>query len=1047
MNKKLVPLVGIILGLAALTWLLLFWFVNKAEHAGPFSEQELYRQRVRIGDKPTTPAPSRAVVDPNRAIRLGLGSLGLPDNAQNGDAGDLLITLLNGARGLELVERGSMDNILHELNLSISGLVRAKDAVRVGKLAQADWFLLGTPMAGNGTNFVVIRMVDAKTGVFRDTTVVPADGGPTKLAENLAIFVRKCRAEAAATRIPTYLALGTFRDLSSNNRLADFPTQLRSFLTAAYRFENITLLERDHVDALLLELQLDLAGLSENTETNRGAGMQTAVWLLEGDYQGYSSSPSEIELALRISRVFGRQTTTTLRGPSQSSLFETLKATLDQTMRQQQARVYPTRRSEARTQMARGKELAGFDTSGYSWEPYLQLTRQEARLRQRNAEEAIRAFKSVLLLEPTNREAEVYLGACYCKSVVGRVEEGRQLYQQVLEEPVEDHWSGVAAERLLRSFDWTGATERIAWFSSAEKRTANPKVRAIYHQQTEMAREKMRLDQGAAGQPEGLAEKQLREDIQSYERVLKHSPGVMKPHFGMDDYVDFFRPDKTNGARKLAAFLPQLVLEFQSLAPHLTAAALSCQLETNNPVVAQFRRQLESCRAHPGQLFADWDFWGQARHDVYDWALGHGEPELAVKVMEATSQIAVAGKHIEFDEQDRIALAFAYKAAKQWNQALAVFEALSNVPVVVTRGAGPWGSAFAPVLIAEQTAWCKKQLGASAATDPRAFAMGTNCLCMHTPSTFALDANGLWLAIGAQLVHLDFDLRTNQIICLPKEAVTGITSLLVGTEKIWLGTDGEGLFEFDKTSARITHYTEQDGLMMDVISSLCLSGETLWLGYGVNDGPIGYIGTRAGAGGLGLLDLREHKFRSFIPSLAKGVDVQHGLEVGESANGPTHQPVRSIAVGPENDVWFLARGSPLRRFRPQNNVWETSPELPACSALLADSSHLFVAEFSRYLQPATFGPVGISILNFADKSWTHLGNFGVLPSGMVSAMVLDGGDLWLGCSGYIAKIDLAKKQLLGYSPVTSTTIDQIQIGGGFVWAQFDRHLHRARLPN
>ena len=98
------------------------------------------------------------------------------------------------------------------------------------------------------------------------------------------------------------------------------------------------------------------------------------------------------------------------------------------------------------------------------------------------------------------------------------------------------------------------------------------------------------------------------------------------------------------------------------------------------------------------------------------------------------------------------------------------------------------------------------------------------------------------------------------------------------------------------------------------------------------------------------------------------------------------------------------------------------------------------------MQPPKSGPLGVSILNFADHSWTQLNDFGALPSGMVSALTLEGKYLWVGGSGYIAKIDPVKNELLKFSPIRSTTVDQIQIAGGFLWAQFDRHLHRVKLP-
>ncbi len=88
----------------------------------------------------------------------------------------------------------------------------------------------------------------------------------------------------------------------------------------------------------------------------------------------------------------------------------------------------------------------------------------------------------------------------------------------------------------------------------------------------------------------------------------------------------------------------------------------------------------------------------------------------------------------------------------------------------------------------------------------------------------------------------------------------------------------------------------------------------------------------------------------------------------------------------------------------------------------------------------------MSILNFATKEWRQLDDFHVLPSGAASALALEGNYLWVGGSGYIAKIDPLKNELLKYSTMRAPSVDQLQIGGGFTWAKFDRHLYRAKLP-
>jgi hypothetical protein len=1044
MHKRLLILLSVLLVGGGLIWLIR-WNNGREVRLPAASDKDRARAAARLNPNlPKQPEVIASVpIAPSRPVRLAIGWLGLPDERQNLQVTDLLTAGLTGTKGLELVDRQSLDKVLAELEMRLSGLVRAKDAVRVGKLLRADWFLLGTETTINGSNAVVVRVVNARTGIMQDTAYFRGQQSPGALAAELAGFVRQCRQAASQPRPRVYLAIGAFEDLSLNNRLADLPAQLGAYLTLAYRGTNITVLEREYVDVLLQEMRLDLAGLTDNSTTNAGAVMQMAFWLVDGDYQTYDTSQAGVEVVLRIHRIFGRRTTATVRAAPGEALFRSVRSALDQAIYQRQAVVVPTWVSETRAQMARGKEL-GPDVTSLFGEPYVELNAQQARLLRRNTEEAIRAFKTVLLLDPTNREARVYLGGCYCRAVVGRTEEGRQTYREVLEEGVQDRWHDAAARCLILSFNWSSAEQRLQWFSTAEGQTGNSSLKPFYHNQVEDARSTLRLHGADRSQGRALAEQRLFEAVRSSEQVLLGKSGTSGGAFGMYHYIDWFGADKVNAERSLAEILPRLASAFPSLAPHLTAEALQFQSQTNNPVVPEFHRHLEWCRAHPAQVFALSDFWSSARYAAYSWCMEHGEPALAVDIMEGLRQTAQYTNKVAFENDDKIALAFAYKATRQWREALAIFECFSNLPIVMNCGDGPWGKAFAPVLTAKEATYCREKLGFRPTSDPREFDMGTNCLCMHSLSAFAADPEGLWVAMGGQLMHLDFDLRTNLVQFLPKDSWSGINCVLVGSSNVWIGTDGSGLVEFNKVSRQTTRYTEQDGLMTDVVRTLHLSGDTLWIGYGEKEGPAGFVIADAGGGGLGRLNLSRRQFLAFSPSLDGGTEAAKDLRVREPSDRPTRRTVRGIAIGPEQDIWFSAWGSPLRRYRPADNTWEAFPDVP-CVTLLADSERLFVGGFSNYLQPPQAGPLGVSILAFSGHAWSKLNDFGVLPAGMVSALARDGEHLWVGGSGYIAKIDPLRNELLRFSPIRST-VDRIQIAGGYLWAQYDRHLHRARVP-
>jgi tetratricopeptide (TPR) repeat protein len=1030
MNKRFLAIAGAVLLLGMISAGALHWYGNIEARLKAPTEQEMYKTAVRIGEVRDRPASPVVPVNPKRVVRLAVGNVGLASAEANARVSDLLLAQLSGATGLEMVDRQSLDKVLRELRLNIGGLVRAGEAVRAGKLLRADWFLLGTPLHVGATSNIMVRIVDARTGIFRETALIPIGAGPASIAIQLAGFIGQCRAKASTSNAPVYLALGALQDLSLNNRLAEFPTQLRSWLTAAYQDSRFTMLERDHVETLLQELRLDLAGLAETSEET--ASMQTAFWLVEANYQSYNSPEAKVEVDLHISRIFGRSTNILVRATPGDAICQQVKSAVDSVLNAQSRLVVPTRRTEVMVQMSRGQELVARAVP--TWHNR-ELTEQEARLNQRRLEEAIRAFQTALILDPTNRQAKTGLGSCYCDDLIGQFDRGRALLREVIEENFNDTPGQTAALRLRTSFG--GAEERRQWFAIAEKQTANTVLQAFYHAQADAALESILRHNGTAEQREALAKKKLLQDISSARNVLRGGSGEVNTDYGLYDYAHFFYPDKTNGAHKIAAILPGLTTVFPDMAPHLVAAALGFQSETNNPVLPEFQRQLERCRLSPGNVLAPVDFWSRARYSAFAWCLDHELYSPATQIMESMREAAHATNSVRFDDEAKMALAFAYKMNEQWAEALAIFESYSNLPVQVGNS-GPWGRAFSSIATDKQAAYCLEKLGRTSPRDPGEFDIGPACLSFGSYLTFAVDSNGIWLGYAGNLLHLDLDLKTNLAVRLPTDAV--VNCLAVAPSQVWVGTDGGGLLEYDKQSGRLTQFTEEQGLMSDAVATLYLANDTLWIGHGVKNLSV----SRELEGGLARLDLATLKFHAFTPSLARsaGVIAEDGSR--EPMDSAPHRPIRAIAISPQNEVWFSALNSPLRHYQIVSDHWDGLAGM-GCHALTADSKRLVAGDHFNYNKPSTPGPLGVSVLSFADQRWTSLGNFSPLPSGMVSALALEGDCLWVGGATYIAKIDLAKNEMRSFCRIPATTVDSLQIGAGYLWAQYDWHIYRFAL--
>ena len=235
--------------------------------------------------EPLVAAPTPIL--PNQKVRLAIGGLGLPSDSMNRQLADLLTAELSRAQGLGLVDRQSFDKVLRELQLNLSGLVRAKDAVRVGKLLRAEWFLLGSTASSGASNAVIARIVDAQTGVMRDVGVFPCGDASPALAAKLAEFVRACRRAGNDAKPGVFLAVGTFQDLSVNDRLGN------SRSDAGSTDRGLSRLGSDYAGArvrgCVAAESLDLAGLTD-TSASALPRMQSAFWLVDGVYQSYEAS-------------------------------------------------------------------------------------------------------------------------------------------------------------------------------------------------------------------------------------------------------------------------------------------------------------------------------------------------------------------------------------------------------------------------------------------------------------------------------------------------------------------------------------------------------------------------------------------------------------------------------------------------------------------------------------------------------------------------------------------------------------------------------------
>lgn len=188
-----------------------------------------------------------------------------------------------------------------------------------------------------------------------------------------------------------------------------------------------------------------------------------------------------------------------------------------------------------------------------------------------------------------------------------------------------------------------------------------------------------------------------------------------------------------------------------------------------------------------------------------------------------------------------------------------------------------------------------------------------------------------------------------------------------------------------------------------------------------------------------------------MPSVLEGPGVSAGPPVFAPAGKPTRNSVLAITEGAPGNIWFLAEvQTPLLcRYRSGENAWDVAVN-QACSSLLRDSKSLYVGRNWNYFgENRTEKALGVSILDLSDKaaSWREVKRPHGLPPGRVTALALDSGKLWVGGFGYLALVDPAEDELRAVAYVQTESVDRVQTGGGFLWAQFNCQLYRANLAN
>jgi tetratricopeptide (TPR) repeat protein len=1030
-HRRLLLVAGAVLILAAAGWL---GFESWSEDDLPSidAREEIAR---RIGDPPLHPAspvrragPLRLAVGP-----LGLGAAGSPGAER--DTAALLEARLSGEPGVVLLERREVGRILNEIQLGAAGAVKPAEALRVGRLLHADGFLLGAPYRGRDATNAVVRLVDADTGQLRELSVLSAEADPTEAAETLVGLVRAVVRGETDTRAVAFVGVGGFEDLSVRPRHPGLESELRSHLTAALRIPGRRVVERELTTLLLDEQRLQLAGLVES-----GSGpsrFQGAFWLVDGRFQSFEADGDRIELSLRLTRVGGEVERTTIRARRGAELDAALVAGVEALAARKPSKPpVVTRKGEVRAQMRLGQERAGLDEPDLIAHRWFWKLRSAAwndseatkARRQGDLEAAIAAFRTVLLLDPENAGAKLYLARCLLEPAVDRIPEAIALHQELLGHRVENT-ADIAEDSLGFAWLLQGEPERAAeWFRSRLTK-ARPSRRAWI--ETEYGMVRGSLSEPTA-EPGSEARREREERLGAALAQWRDLALAGKPfHYGgpFSDFLAGRAEGREVGIAHLVEVFPRVASGAGEIRPYLLLRVLRNLERTNTPIQAELVSTLTRLRADPTNVFAPGKFYTELREHLGP-SESPGFRDLSLPATEALLAARAAGVPVPLEAAHKVRIGYVLVGAGRVEEAMAWFKDIPE-PVVAMDSQGPWGPYPAFVIPENRVRACHRQLGRTMVEEPEFLDLPKAHLVPDRPFVFRPDGDRLWIATGNQLVEhpLGGGTSVTNLLGVPDDLLS--TAMEQSGDTLWIATDGAGLVEFDKRTRKVRRRTSEDGLLFDRISALHLSpsGRELWIGYATKE-----------SGGVSRLSLDSGRIETFTPELVRSVpDV-----LPAERRGAPRRPVHALASFGDDRLWVGVDDLGLLELDRTAGSWTNRVQRERFSetAAMAVNPEWIVCGTAPHVVTNYRGEPFLSILPRRGGSGFHLGVGEGLPIGAVTAVALDGDRLWIGGPSYLALMDLNTRKILKRSLMNSTFVSQISLQGDDLWVRLNRAIYR-----
>jgi TolB-like protein/tetratricopeptide (TPR) repeat protein len=991
---------------------------------------------------------------------------------------DLLTVQVSHSSKFELIDREYVQKIIHESVLSLANFTEPSQAIQVGKLLGADWLVLGSFMgSGEGsTNRLIVKIVDAHTGIIRDLTAVvfASKELPTEVPL-IADFLSWSADRASVAEQRIFIGLGGFEDLSINDRYPHFRRELWTSLEINFQRTRFTVVERSMVEPLLNELRLNLGGLIDKPSVEPSA--QPVFLLVDGVYQSYQDNEAKISLILRVEEIGGSQNLYSFKEAPGDELNTHVANILGKALTDLSQKVRKaSRKEEAATQVARGIERSRVNKSGpnhYFLGGY--APRQDDSKRLKNISEAIEAFQTAILLDPDNDEAKLDLAICLVDSAIGQTETGRDYLTEVIAGCPNVSLVHTARRELARSYLSENQGQALHLLLGLDKETVDPVERAeLFQEMLEPCYDLQR--KGNLSTPEStkvwqgllLAQCAIIESTNCHNKILLSPQGLCHPL--IESFDLYFLNGHTN--RQIAVehfneFLAEQVKANPGLAPYLWSACAFWPT-ANSPVLPEVLMQSlpkawEACRDRPQDVLRSAYLNSNYLPELLEWSLSHSQYQLGGVLAQIMRRLSLEqsqeSKAIKFLWASRgrgpgkifYYAGYCDRGLGNWKDARDDFQTGKDLADSVTMDfGGPWGNAGTRVSGQDLILECQSHFASGDRGNPEAakseirkeparLELGSPVLTLGESTVFACDGGKIWLTDG--FAPFVYDKATDELRDLdwPTNIERNVTSICVGRDTVWWGTDGSGLVELDKATRHCKVYSEKENLILPYITDLALSGDRLWIGFG-----------RKNAGGIGYLDLRTRKFVGLTPNLdTASLTNRVYPAIPERFEMPPRSKVGALYLASSSELWFVS-GFGIGTYSKALNRWSklslVGVGVSPWDCVVANSNIAAMGGCGR--------ASGIIIHDFASGKDTEIEMrpaLANLPSYQAStaqsarSMAFEGKQLWVGGIGFLARIDPASKQveaLCGFDQRLGFWVQRLEVQEDGIWAAIGNKLYR-----